>query len=112
MPGGKGDVVSCRHARRNLSATSIAKGVSEKYRDEPTYRQNYARPRPAVQIGNSGSARGTVKEARSRLTRVNLPLYNATASCKVETENRSGTIAILEINRKFEASPLGLDSLE
>jgi hypothetical protein len=31
---------------------------------------------------------------------------------QVETENRSGTIAILEINRKFEASPQRLDSLE
>jgi len=57
---------------------------------------------------------GHGRESDSRLTRVNFLFRGckASASCKVETENKLGTIAILEINRKFEASPRRHDSLE
>jgi len=111
MPGGKCDVVSCRHARRSPPATPVTKHFPEKYRDELTHCKNYLTPcllfKTAIQAG-----RGARQGVRFEIDTGKPSFFRgckATASCEVEMES---TIAILEINRKFEASPRRLDSLE
>ncbi len=111
MPGGKCDVVSCRHARRSPPATPVTKHFPEKYRDELTHCKNYPRPcllfKTAIQAG-----RGARQGVRFEIDTCKPSVFRgckATASCEVEMES---TIAILEINRKVEASPRCLDSLE